>query len=131
MRFLSVEGFTDNGGVRHSAMRYHAVQTAVRPATPVHPVKVKIPPKSQRNNQPMPAEVVLRHMKKNQKGTIKAVTVAGELGRRIREMGLTPGTEISVCGRAPLRDPVAIRVLNSILTLRNNEAEHIHVEVNE
>lgn len=73
--------------------------------------------------------VVLRKMKKNQSGTIKAVSVAGELGRRLREMGLTPGTEISVCGRAPLKDPVAIRVLNSILTLRNNEAEHIHVQV--
>jgi len=73
--------------------------------------------------------VVLRKMKKNQSGTIKAVSVSGELGRRLREMGLTPGTEISVCGRAPLKDPVAIRVLNSILTLRNNEAEHIHVQI--
>ncbi|OEU50994.1 MAG: iron transporter FeoA [Desulfobulbaceae bacterium S3730MH12] len=74
--------------------------------------------------------VVLRNMKKNQSGIIKAVSVGGVLGRRLREMGLTPGTEISVCGRAPLKDPVAIRVLNSILTLRNNEAEHIHVLIN-
>ena len=73
--------------------------------------------------------VALRYMKKNQSGVIKAIKVNGELGRRLREMGLTPGTKISVCGRAPLKDPVAIRVLNSILTLRNNEAEYIHVEV--
>ncbi|BCL60180.1 iron transporter FeoA [Desulfomarina profundi] len=75
--------------------------------------------------------VILRNMKKNQSGIIKAITVTGELGRRLREMGLTPGTEISVCGRAPLKDPVAIRVLNSILTLRNNEAEYIQVEVDQ
>lgn len=73
--------------------------------------------------------VALRKMKKNQHGIIKAIKVNGELGRRIREMGLTPGTAISVCGRAPLKDPVAVRVLNCILTLRNNEAEHIQVEV--
>ena len=73
--------------------------------------------------------VALRNMKKNQSGVIKAIKVNGELGRRLREMGLTPGTKISVCGRAPLKDPVAIRVLNSILTLRNNEAEYIHVEI--
>ncbi len=75
--------------------------------------------------------VILRNMKKNQRGIIKAISVTGELGRRLREMGLTPGTEISVCGRAPLKDPVAIRVLNSILTLRNNEAEYILVEVDQ
>jgi ferrous iron transport protein A len=73
--------------------------------------------------------LALRNMKENQSGVIKAIKVNGELGRRLREMGLTPGTRISVCGRAPLRDPVAIRVLNSILTLRNNEAEYIHVEI--
>ncbi len=65
----------------------------------------------------------------DQSGIIKAIKVSGELGRRLREMGLTPGTRISVCGRAPLKDPVAIRVLNSILTLRNNEAEYIQVEI--
>ena len=73
--------------------------------------------------------VALRNMEENQSGVITAIKVNGELGRRLREMGLTPGTRISVCGRAPLRDPVAIRVLNSILTLRNNEAEYIQVEI--
>jgi len=110
------------------AMQYHAAQMAVRPAGQVHPVRAKQLLRTRGNKEPMET-VVLRHMKKNQSGTIKSVNVAGVLGRRIREMGLTPGTKISVCGRAPLRDPVAIRVLNSILTLRNNEAEHIRVEV--
>jgi len=71
----------------------------------------------------------LRNMTKNQKGTIKSIDVAGELGRRIREMGIVPGTEISVCGRAPLYDPVAVKVMEVILTLRNNEADHIFVTV--
>ena len=68
-------------------------------------------------------------MHKNQHGIIKAISVAGELGRRLREMGLVPGTSIKVCGRAPLRDPVAIRILDSTITLRNNEADHILVEI--
>ncbi len=76
-------------------------------------------------------EVNLREMKKNQSGTIKAVKVSGELGRRIREMGLVPGTEITIQGRAPLYDPVALRVMGGTLTLRNNEADHIVVEVTE
>ncbi|HID02509.1 MAG TPA: ferrous iron transport protein A [Desulfobacterales bacterium] len=74
------------------------------------------------------AEINLREMGIKQSGIIKAVKVSGELGRRIREMGLVPGTEITIQGRAPLYDPVALRVMGGTLTLRNNEADHIVVE---
>lgn len=75
------------------------------------------------------AIINMRRMAKHQSGIIKAVKVGGELGRRIREMGLVPGTEITVQGRAPLNDPVALRVMDCTLTLRNNEADFILVEV--
>lgn len=73
--------------------------------------------------------ILLRHMAAGQKGVVSRVKAEGELGRRIRDMGLVPGTPIQVQGRAPLKDPVAIRVRNFTLTLRNNEADYIHVEV--
>lgn len=73
--------------------------------------------------------LLLRNMEKNQSGTITAVRVGGELGRRIRDMGLVPGTRITVQGRAPLYDPVAIRIMGGTLSLRNSEADHIEVEV--
>ena len=75
--------------------------------------------------------ISLRRMAKNQRGTISAVKVTGDLGRRIREMGLVTGTEIMVQGRAPLNDPVALRIRGNTLTLRNNEADYIEVEVEE
>ena len=71
----------------------------------------------------------MRKMMDNQAGTIASVKIGGELGRRIRDMGLVPGTEIKVQGRAPLYDPVALRVMGATLTLRNNEADYIEVEV--
>jgi len=70
-------------------------------------------------------------MEDRQSGTITAVKVGGELGRRLRDMGLVPGTRITIRGRAPLYDPVALRVRGFTLTLRNNEADHIEVEVEE
>lgn len=73
----------------------------------------------------------LRHMQKHQSGTIAAVKARGELGRRIRDMGLVPGTRITIQGRAPLNDPVALRLMDFTLTLRNNEADFIEVEVND
>ena len=71
----------------------------------------------------------LRQMKERQSGIIAAIKANGELGRRIRDMGLVPGTQITIQGRAPLYDPVALRVMGFTLTLRNNEADHIDVEV--
>lgn len=71
----------------------------------------------------------LRHMQPKQSGTIVAISAKGELGRRIRDMGLVPGTQITIQGRAPLKDPVALRLMGFTLTLRNNEADYINVEV--
>lgn len=75
------------------------------------------------------SEISLRKMKVRQSGVISAVKVGGVLGQRIREMGLVPGTKITVQGRAPLYDPVALRVMGGTLTLRNNEADFIMVLV--
>ena len=71
----------------------------------------------------------LRRMKVNQTGIIVSVKANGELGRRIRDMGLVPGTHITIQGRAPLKDPVALRLMGFTLTLRNSEADYIEVEV--
>ena len=74
-------------------------------------------------------QVNLRQMQVNQAGVIASVKAGGELGRRIRDMGLVPGKEIRIQGRAPLYDPVSLRIMGFTLTLRNNEADHIQVEV--
>ena len=73
--------------------------------------------------------ITMREMTDNQGGTIKRVSARGDMGRRIREMGLVPNVYIQIQGRAPLRDPVAIKIRDFILTLRNNEADYILVEV--
>lgn len=70
----------------------------------------------------------LRQAKVNQRLRIRSIAAQGELGRRIRDMGLIPETEIRVIGRAPLHDPVALRLRDFTLTLRNSEADHITVE---
>lgn len=73
----------------------------------------------------------MREMRDNQKGVIRRVAAGGDVGMRIREMGLTPDTPIQIQGRAPLKDPVAVRVRGFVLTLRNNESDGIFVEVDD
>ncbi|WP_338667178.1 FeoA family protein [Pseudodesulfovibrio methanolicus] len=75
----------------------------------------------------MAQDMCLRKAKVNQRLKIRTVSADGELGRRIRDMGLIPGTEVTVIGKAPLRDPVALRLRDFTLTLRNSEADHITV----
>jgi len=73
--------------------------------------------------------VLMRQMRKNQAGIIHKVMAHGEMGRRIREMGLVADTPIRVVGRAPLNDPVAIKVRDYTLTLRSDEASYLWVRV--
>jgi ferrous iron transport protein A len=73
------------------------------------------------------AIIGMRQLQVGQRARISSVGAAGEMGRRIRDMGLVPGADIAVIGRAPLRDPVALRIKAFTLTLRNSEADYITV----
>ena len=73
--------------------------------------------------------IKMREMSDNQKGIIRKVSATGDMGRRIREMGLVKDAPIQIQGRAPLKDPVAVKIRDFVLTLRNNEASNILVEV--
>ena len=71
----------------------------------------------------------LRQLRSGEKAQIVKVSALGELGRRIRDMGLIPGREVEMIGRAPLYDPVAVRLGGVTLALRNREADVVFVEV--
>lgn len=71
----------------------------------------------------------LRQMKIGQKGKIAKVEAQGLVNQRIRDMGLIPGAPVAVIGKAPLRDPVALRLSGVTIALRNNEADYIKVEL--
>lgn len=62
--------------------------------------------------------------------TAKVVKLHGEgaVKRRIMDMGLTKGVEVSVRKVAPLGDPIEINVRGYELSLRKADAEMIEVE---
>ena len=62
--------------------------------------------------------------------TVKVVKLHGEgaVKRRIMDMGLTKGVEVSVRKVAPLGDPIEITVRGYELSLRKADAEMIEVE---
>ena len=70
----------------------------------------------------------LRQVKVGQ--TVKVVKLHGEgaVKRRIMDMGLTRGVEVTVRKVAPLGDPIEVTVRGYELSLRKADAEMIEVE---
>ncbi len=62
--------------------------------------------------------------------TVKIIKLHGEgaVKRRIMDMGLTKGTEVTVRKVAPLGDPIEITVRGYELSIRKADAETIEVE---
>ena len=75
--------------------------------------------------------VNLRTMKVCQNGRIAKIEAQGIVNQRIRDMGIIPGASVTVVGRAPLKDPVALRLGGVTIALRNKEADHISVDLPE
>lgn len=59
---------------------------------------------------------------------VKGVRGEGGIRQRILDLGILKGVRIQVIKRAPLGDPIEIRLRNYSLSLRNSEAELIDVE---
>lgn len=60
---------------------------------------------------------------------VREMPRTGAVFLRLREMGLQPGTTITLVRVAPLGDPLEIKVRGYRLTLRKADAAHVSVEL--
>ena len=70
----------------------------------------------------------LRKVACGQTVTVKKLSGAGPVKRRIMDMGITKGVSIYVRKVAPLGDPIEVTVRGYELSLRKADAEMIEVE---
>ncbi|MCR3760120.1 FeoA family protein [Clostridium felsineum] len=65
------------------------------------------------------------------KSKVKVLGIAKEskVRRKIMDMGIVRGTEIYIEGKAPMGDPIALRLRGYSLSLRKSEARDIMVEL--
>jgi Fe2+ transport system protein FeoA len=92
-------------------------------------------------NEAMMMELRLSSLRNGESGTITAIGAGRgrqhgrraregwRFGKRLEDMGLTPGTEVTVVNSAPLNGPLEIRVRGSRLAIGRGMAERIFVEV--
>lgn len=87
-----------------------------------------------RMDDSVPAAVrpaTLADLPPGEKATIQRLRATGAFARRLRDMGLVPGSLVSVIKKAPLGDPIEVKVKGYNLSLRREEAAYIEVEVEE
>lgn len=74
-------------------------------------------------------EMSLTGLKDNQTGIIITILGGEKAAKRLADLGLTPGTEITVTGRTFFSGPVRIDVFGSKLVLGRGLASKIMVEI--
>ena len=70
----------------------------------------------------------LKEVKIGKKAKVVKLHGEGAIKRRIMDMGITKGVEITIRKVAPLGDPIEITVRGYELSLRKSDAEMIEVE---
>ena len=73
--------------------------------------------------------MTLDELNTGQKSRVKTLACKGEARRRLMDFGLLPGTTIQVEFKSPLGDPVANRVRDTVIALRQIQAHDIEIEV--
>lgn len=79
----------------------------------------------------MAEPIALSQLSKGTSAELVSYPLNGAAFLRLREMGLLPGTTITLMRVAPLGDPIEIKVRGYNLTLRKSEADHIQVRPTE
>ena len=75
----------------------------------------------------MAEPIALSQLSKGASAEVVSYPLNGSAFLRLREMGLLPGTTITLMRVAPLGDPIEIKVRGYNLTLRKSEADHVQV----
>ena len=70
----------------------------------------------------------LSALRPGDRATIGRVEGTGPVRRRLLELGLTPGTPVTLVRLAPLMDPLEIRVRGYQLCVRRSEADAVWVQ---
>lgn len=70
----------------------------------------------------------LDELELGQSTRVRAVSGHGQMSVRLLEMGFVPGVEVALVKRAPLGDPLELRLRGYHVSLRRAEARRVEIE---
>jgi Fe2+ transport system protein FeoA len=71
---------------------------------------------------------ILSSLQSGDKAVILKISGRAFLRRRLLDMGVIPGAVVEMVRRAPLGDPIDVKIKGYHLSLRVSEASHITIE---
>lgn len=71
--------------------------------------------------------LTLDQLEPEQTATVTTLHNTGTDRRRMMDLGILPGTQISVEMVSPLGDPIAYRIRGSVIALRRSQAGQIEI----
>ncbi len=63
-----------------------------------------------------------------ERGRVKRLNAVGSIRRRLLDIGVIEGTEVTCLGKSPLGDPQAYLIRGAVIALRNEDADTILIE---
>jgi Fe2+ transport system protein FeoA len=76
-----------------------------------------------------PVRCTLNRLAIGLRGIVASVGGDPEVRRRLLEMGFCNGAAVEVIRRAPLGDPIEFRLRGYCLSLRDEQARHVNIEL--
>ena len=73
--------------------------------------------------------ITMNDLQSGQRGRVLDLKAAGNMRRRLLELGLIPGTQIERIMASPAGDPICYRIRGALIALRNLDANQIRVAV--
>jgi len=74
-------------------------------------------------------KLTLDQLKLGETATVVRLTSTGMNRRRLMDLGILPGTELIAELRSPMGDPIAYRVRDALIALRNEQACQIEINM--
>ena len=71
---------------------------------------------------------VLDQLGVGDRARVSGILGADEVSIRLMEMGLVPGTEVTLVGQAPLGDPLELELRGYRLSVRRSEAARVQID---
>ena len=82
---------------------------------------------AEKRNEKAQHDMPLTSLADNESATVSRIECERPVRRRLMEMGLLPGTRVTLLGTAPLGDPIRLALREYVLSLRKHEARAIYV----
>ena len=70
----------------------------------------------------------LAELEPGSRGIVRSVSGEPGLLRRLMELGFVPGTPVTFVRRAPMGDPIELRLRGTHFSIRTSEADRIDVD---